>query len=564
MSAYKFNPQTGAMVKRKAATRSYHAASNSQFLQSWLTGDTNADSEIRPNLSRLRNLARSLERDNPYMKRFLYEWERGIIGPCGFTFQSRASDGPTPDKDARATIEAAFGEWKKSRNCTVTGDMPYSELKNLSERAVARDGNILIRIIRGYPNDFRFALQIVEADHLDCNYNRSLSDGSKIMMGKEVNAYGKATAYHILGEHPGESYTYNGKLRTRVEARDIIHRYYRERPEQTMGVPIITTAITGLRNIEKYEEAEVIASRISASSTVAISTEFQAGYDGGDAAQDEYDFDLEPGAVWNLPYGKNANLIDPTHPNSNYADFRKAALRGVASGLLMGYNTIGSDLEGVNYTSLREGKLNQAAIFNGFRQLNIDREEEPIFLAWLETVLTLDLIGLPLGKIAKFRQAAWYGHTMPWIDPLKDAAGKIKDLEMGNTSLRAVIAEKGRDIETVMRERAEDKALILKLGLPLPEYYRTAARIEEYGVGVRAGVITPNEDDEATMRSEAGLPPMSAAVKAAWAEDGGARKPITLASQTMQTAETDALTEEPAKKPKAPEPDEMEDEMEDE
>jgi lambda family portal protein len=53
-------------------------------------------------------------------------------------------------------------------------------------------------------------------------------------------------------------------------------------------------------------------------------------------------------------------------------------------------------------------------------------------------------------------------------------------------------------------------------------------RVDAYGVAVRAGAITPSQTDEETFRSEAGLPPMSKEVKAAWSEDGGVRRPITL------------------------------------
>jgi hypothetical protein len=53
--------------------------------------------------------------------------------------------------------------------------------------------------------------------------------------------------------------------------------------------------------------------------------------------------------------------------------------------------------------------------------------------------------------------------------------------------------------------------------------------IDAYGVGVRAGVITPQTDDEKEIRAKFGLPDMSAAVIADWAESGGVRHPITLA-----------------------------------
>lgn len=55
------------------------------------------------------------------------------------------------------------------------------------------------------------------------------------------------------------------------------------------------------------------------------------------------------------------------------------------------------------------------------------------------------------------------------------------------------------------------------------------SKFDAYGVAVRAGAITPSDLDESEFRKEAGLPAMSPAVKGAWKEDKGFRRPITLA-----------------------------------
>ena len=52
--------------------------------------------------------------------------------------------------------------------------------------------------------------------------------------------------------------------------------------------------------------------------------------------------------------------------------------------------------------------------------------------------------------------------------------------------------------------------------------------MDAYGVAVRAGAITPQFEDEASMREEAGLPAPSDAVRRAWTDDEGYRRPITL------------------------------------
>lgn len=52
--------------------------------------------------------------------------------------------------------------------------------------------------------------------------------------------------------------------------------------------------------------------------------------------------------------------------------------------------------------------------------------------------------------------------------------------------------------------------------------------LDAYGVGVRAGTITPTPDDEEYFRSLAQFPEMGEAVVNSWKEDGGFRRPITL------------------------------------
>lgn len=54
------------------------------------------------------------------------------------------------------------------------------------------------------------------------------------------------------------------------------------------------------------------------------------------------------------------------------------------------------------------------------------------------------------------------------------------------------------------------------------------SKADAIGVGVRAGIITPQESDESELRKQLGMAPISPAAKKAWDEDGGVRRPITL------------------------------------
>lgn len=475
MAKYFFDSKTGKMKLRTSrldGKRSYSSVISDQFQEGWTAPLTNAHSELRGGAIRLRNMARDLERSNSYAVRFLNEWTTNIIG-TGFTFQSLATNAQgREDILARQIIEERWLDWKKARNCTASADMPYNEFKALSERACARDGGVLIQKIKGYDgNDYNFALNILEIDRLDHDYNTKANRlGNRVIMGKEVDQYGRPVAYHLLGEHPGDTYYRTGRKRTRVPADQIIHRYYRKRPESVHGESLMVSAITGLRHLEKYEEAEQIAARISASSTVAIERDISTPYQG-----DEYaDQELSPGGKWELEPGEKATLLNPTHPNSNYDGFRGGVLKGVASGLLMSYPTLAQDFSGVSYSSLRESKLNIKALTQVYRQLNIENEEEHIFRAWLGTSLRTRAINLPPSNFDNFAKGSFTGKGWEWVDPLKDVNGLEKELSLGATSLSRAVKERlGVSLDVIIAERKRDIEAFEKAGLEVPEALKT-------------------------------------------------------------------------------------------
>ena len=69
-------------------------------------------------------------------------------------------------------------------------------------------------------------------------------------------------------------------------------------------------------------------------------------------------------------------------------------------------------------------------------------------------------------------------------------------------------------------------------------------KIEAYGIGVRGGTITPQEDDEKYFRESLELPNPNPAVQEAWQQDGGARRPVTLKSQDAFKEEQNQIVED--------------------
>lgn len=68
--------------------------------------------------------------------------------------------------------------------------------------------------------------------------------------------------------------------------------------------------------------------------------------------------------------------------------------------------------------------------------------------------------------------------------------------------------------------------------------------VDAYGVGVRAGALTPQPEDEKHFRKKADFPVMSEKVEDAWTSDGGVRRPVTLQSGVAFDATQDQIKDE--------------------
>jgi lambda family phage portal protein len=178
--------------------------------------------------------------------------------------------------------------------------------------------------------------------------------------------------------------------------------------------------------------------------------------------------EAEAGQFEELPSGVNFQAFDPTHPSGNYAPFIKAALRGVASGLNVSYNTLANDLEGVNYSSIRAGLLEEREEWKTIQGWLIEHVISRIFEEWLPMAMLSGKLELPANKIDKFTAVEWRGRRWPWVDPLKDVQASILSVNNGFKSRRRIIAEGGGDIEDTVAEIAEDKQLANSKGLSFP------------------------------------------------------------------------------------------------
>lgn len=457
--------------------RRFEAAAINRLTHGFMATAASIDQELRGELDRLRGRARVLAQNNEYVKSFLRKLGTNVVGHKGVTLQSRVMlQGRTPDSLARTAIEEAFARWAKKGVCEITGRMGFAHVQRLLVKNAGRDGEFLVRKIYGNAakNEFGFALQVIDIDRLDTNYNVAPATGrNAVIMGVEVDDTRRPVAYHIFSRHPNDAVSGGGQ-RERILASEIIHGFISEDGEQTRGYTWLHAGMKRMHHLHGYDEAAVIAARVG-----AAKMGFYVPPEGEDPTligdgkdEEEVPFaEAEAGVFGVLPRGWDFKEWDPTYPHDQYPAFVKSCLRGIASGLGVSYNTLANDLEGVNFSSMRAGVLEEREVWKELQDWFIEQFCEPVFDEWLRWALLNGRIvlengsALPARKYAQFSAHVWQGRRWAWVDPLKDVEAQVVAIEKGLRTRRSVIAEGGEDIDDVFAELAQEKKDAEALGL---------------------------------------------------------------------------------------------------
>lgn len=429
----------------------FSGADTGRLYQSWTTTNQTLDAELKQTLKTLRARSRDMERNNDYAKKFLRMIKTNVVGKTGIKAQSQVLNRKgDPDDGARKKIETGWHEWGKRGNCDVTGKLTFRDIQKLGISTIVRDGEVLIRRHMGFENEFKYSLQLIEPDHLDERHNEVMPNGNRIKMGIEFDQWNAPIAYHLYKTHPGDylfGASYGDKVR--VPANEILHIYNPMRISQTRGVPWMHAALTRLNMLGDYELAELVAARIGAAkggfyeSKTGDEEELPADeWVDGKPVQD-----IEPGHFEMLPPGLQFKAYDPQHPTTAFQAFEKAVLRGIASGLDVSYNQLANDLEGVNYSSLRAGAIEERDVYRDIQTFLIDHFIDIIYEEWLFAALSSGAINLPFEEINKYKPVKWQTRGWQWVDPIKDLNAKEKSIDLGLDNPQDIAAETGKDYE---------------------------------------------------------------------------------------------------------------------
>lgn len=481
---------------------SYDGGGISRINAQWGISAGNANRELRGNLVNMRARSRDLERNDPYAKKFLELVEANLVGAYGIGMQSRAGDvGPAPgfkfvqDKAANSIIEREWAAFSRAGQYDVTGKLSRSAFERLLVRAIARDGEVLVKVVADPTSRWGIRFQLLESDWLDERLNEDLPNGNRIIMGVELNPSGKPVAYWLHTSHPGDARRGTGD-RIRYDAAQLRHYFIAERPEQVRGTPWMHAAMSRLYQLGEFDDAAILAARLGADKFMILEDregmaadmadgQLPTPEDGNGPSINEGTgalyYQSQKGSVDILPRGTTVADWDPNYPSDTYGPFVLAALRGVATGFGTSYESLSNDRSGVTWTSIRHAVLDERDHWKTLQDWMIESYAWDAYTLWLDAALLSPrkpLNYLPAAKRDKFLAPVFTGRRWDWVNPKDDMEAKEKALTMRLTSHRRVLAEQGLDLEEVLSEIADDRALAATYNVDLDAVLKKPAQAQ--------------------------------------------------------------------------------------
>ena len=395
-----------------------------------------------------------------------------VAGPDGFTLHAQPKD-PTGklDKLAAKAIEDAWNEWSKRGNYDSTGTMSRADGERLAVTTRAVDGEfIAIKRYGELGGPWGFCLQFVDPMLLDNTHYVKLSNGNHIRHGIEFDqTTGRPVAYYfrefdemLMGYMV---YSRGADQYNRIPADRVIHWFVPEILGQKRGLPQTRTALWRMRMLAGFHDAALTNARVSAAKMGVISDpEFE------NSDEDELPTDAEAGTFMNIG-NRTLTKFDSNFPNGETEVFERGMLRSAASSLSVSYNNLASDLTAVNFSSIRQGALDERETWKGDQESFISGVEIPVYESWLEYSLLAQKItvnGKPLKfeRLEKYKSVEFSGRRWAWIDPVADMNAAVTAIGQGIRSVSSVIEETtGREAADVWDEMKDDKEEMKKRGI---------------------------------------------------------------------------------------------------
>lgn len=460
-------------------------------------------------------------------------------------------------------------EWGRVAEALLTEEDKFIDIRGFPFSFDVFRRNLIISILRDgelgivlTELDSEPKLQCIPSHRIGSRYdNNSIViggkyDGAKIIDGVIVNDYGTALAYRVYNE-AGTAYE-------DISSNDMLLVFLPDYVEQLRGFSVIGREAFDAFDVGESRVFELISQKVRASFSAAIQNETgtidptkaafikpsTANNSTTNAANDLPNQVLQPGQIMYFKANQGQKIEFPSNdnPGPNVMAFQEEVLRSFFSGMGWSYDFCH-----------KPGPVGGAPMRVVVDKINASISElEKLILAPTVRRINAWRVAKHIKNKRLKEEVEWYKWSFqggPEITSDEKYSSDVSIQEMNNL-IRAPqdvterfggfwedVQDKAIEYEKRLQERCAAEGVDVNRVKPLTANPQTAPedgmseneelklQMDAYGVGVRAGTLTPTPEDEDYFRKKAGLPALSEAAKAAWKKDKNVRRPITIAGQ---------------------------------
>jgi capsid protein len=455
----------------------------------------------------------------------------------GFRLEMR-----TTNKQFNETVERL---WAAEKDCLdVRGERSWCQLQRLWDTRRYIDGDVALLLDAGEKKgpDGRVPsyVQTIEADRIYKNIADAYDSG------RDFDDFGRCVKYYFGPRQKAL------KPQTQIAPPDpydadrvifYINHGAVNRVERERGMSAFVTLPNIVTDLEEILEAMLCKVKNEAFAALKFKT-IQTAPDGPWATDQEQTKDTGDGSTrrfvkmvrgtnFDLDPNEDVELVGMASPNSDFIPFVRFLIRIFGLPLGMPLEMILMDPSETNYSGLRS-LLEFAKKRFRVAQNEAAMIASKVFCWWLQRQIELNGLKVPADIKGMHHLHSWILPSWPYLDPYKEAAAQDLMLKNGTLTPQDIIENNTEmSFEAHIAKLEQAKNEYERIGFK-PAWVTDVVRFkpDEYGQLVRAGVITPQSEDEAYVRSQYELPPISKGVQEDWDESGNARRPITLTQET--------------------------------
>lgn len=472
------NPAKGLerLYARQALTVANSAYPNrDKDISQWRAEPDSPDNDLIDDLDDLRGKSRNLYMNNEVAGAVLVKIKTNVVGsgliPKPVINYKYLGITREKAKDYERIIKTKFNAWALSTNSDASrvNDFYTTQALVLLSWIMSGDVFAVPKRKRRKGVDIELCLQILEADRI----SNPSGANEYTKGGIEIDGEGEVLNYYISKKHPGDG---NSEIKgypvyNSLGRRNIYHIFEPERPGQRRGIPLLAPLISSLKQLGRYQNAEITSAVMNAMIGLIIEkpADSQQGFynsnygtkENKEKPPEETKYNIQNATVIETHKGHTVKEFQTTRPNKNYKDFVETIIEGMGARSTLPKEVLMSSFKS-SYSAARAALEEAHKRFLVSRKLLEIKFCQPIYEEFILELIKngdVECPGFFEDEAIRhaFTRAIWIGPNKASLDPVKDA--RAAEISLNNkTTTRSMIAlSLGIDYDDIIDEIEDEE-----------------------------------------------------------------------------------------------------------